>query len=177
MPKIPTPLPTMDWRLQIVLDGVLVDPDARCQWCDRRIRWINVLEHTDFPTTQNAGSCCAQRLCNDYDMTAERNCLARSNRRRAFLKKWKTSKNNPSNLWRHVLSLVGKVTVTVFVHDGRYKIFFAGKKGDKCCAQSNYATQREALDAAFVLVEQLNDRPITEVRYSSASQCNRGDHA
>lgn len=161
---IPVNLPESDWNCSEVLDAKAIDPlgQSRCEFCGTRIRWVHVLEHDDHDRAAEAGCCCAVRLCFDYDAEgAERVLKNRMGRLMRFvdLRRWKQSRNNPENVWRFVRVHDGsKVRVIVFLKDGRYMIYLAGRKDDdRRCHWGKYGTQSEAMSVAFELVEGLNE--------------------
>ena len=159
MPK--PPLPKMGWTSVEILDGQLITGEHRCEFCNRRIRWVHLIEHPDRDGAHPAGCCCAIRLCDAYDAEgAEREARNRAARFRTFAdrSKWKVSKNNPRNIWRRVrVRGRGMQTVTVYEATGRYGVFRAGKKDDKHSEPPCFDTQQEAMERAFEIVDAANN--------------------
>ena len=167
MPPIPIRCrPGTDWTCREVLDANAIDPTGRssCEFCGTRIRWIHVLEHDNYHRTVEAGCCCAARLCFEYNAEgAEREAKNRAGRTMRFVdpRRWARSKSNPENIWRFARLPDGrKVRVTVFLKDGRYSIYLAGREvSDRFCHWEKYASQAEAVSVAFELIEKLKDDP------------------
>jgi len=166
MPSIPRRRrPEADWTCREVLDAQAIDPleNARCEFCGTRIRWVHVLEHDDYDRAVEAGCCCAARLCFDYDAeAAERELKNRMGRLARFVdaRRWKRSRNYPVNICRQVRTPDGGVLwVTVFLREGRYGVYLAGRHpDDRYCHPEKYASQSEAMSVAFDLVEHLKDK-------------------
>lgn len=162
MPPVPKRRrPTANWTCREVLDANVIEPDdiAKCDFCDRRIRWIHVLEHDDWHRSMQAGCCCAMRLCHGYDAEgAERELKNRAGRLMRFvdLRRWRPSRTNPENIVRTVKMPDGRnVKVTVFLKDGRYMVYLGYRKSsDNYCHWGKYASQSEALAVAFQLIEE-----------------------
>lgn len=132
--------------------------DFACEFCGTRIRWIHVLAHDDYHRTVEAGRCCAAKFCFDYDAEAtERELKNRTSRLMRFVdpSKWKRSMRNPENIWRRIRTSEGLVTVTVFLKEARYMIYFVGKGDDRHCHSEKFGCQSEAKHVAFELIEQL----------------------
>lgn len=70
--KHPRPIrrrPQSGWRLVDHGDMNQLDPlhlrEARCDLCGHELRFINLLEHPDWPEDLLVGNGCAERLTND----------------------------------------------------------------------------------------------------------------
>jgi len=156
-PLYRTRRPTTDWYPREVLDSRAVAPDeiTKCEFCNTQIRWIHVLGHDDYHHCVEAGCCCAQRLCFEYDAAAAENEIRnRLGRLMRFVdsRRWKQSKSNPENTWRW-LKIDGKrERITVFLKDGTYGVYFS-------LAQhwGRYDTLAKAKAIAFDLIERAKE--------------------
>lgn len=160
-PRAGSALPDSDWTCRAVRDAKEGDASgaARCEFCGTKIRWVHVLEHDEHHGAVDAGCCCAERLCFDYDATgAERGARNAAAQRVRFLDRarWKNSRRNPDNIWRDVnVPGIGRVKVTVFQNERGYCVFVAGKGEDRYCDPARFRTQSAALERAWELVLQL----------------------
>jgi len=151
--------PESDWIHREVIDArsIYADGMTNCDFCGTRIRHIHILEHDDQDQAVEAGCCCAERYCNEYDAKgAEREFKKRADRRARFVNRdvWKESRNNPANIWRWV-KLPGKKKrerVSVYTKDGGYGVFV-----EDCRHWNCYVTQGEAMNAAFELIDALKE--------------------
>lgn len=157
MPKIS--LPKSGWNPISRYDAQ--GEGARCEVpkCNRRLRWVHVIEHERFNLRLQVGSCCATRLCENYDAeVSELELRLRANRRRRFLDcgKWRPSRRNPANLVRTIrVPDVGEVIVTIFqCRNGLYHVSFisAKRRNNKHTEWTNSETVGEALARAFDLI-------------------------
>ena len=161
MPHITQHRPSTDWTCR--------DPvrDARspgsqvkgqCEFCGRRLRWVHLLRHPDWPSVAEAGCCCAASLCFGYDAAAaERELINRMARLTRFVdpKGWRPSRNTSKNICREVRMPNNRILkVTIFLNNGQYGICVANRRGDDAYFHPmRYSSQVEAMDVAFELIE------------------------
>ena len=150
-------LPAQDWAFREIVDAFSMNQyELRCDFCNRKIRWIHVLDHIASYETVIAGQDCAAMLCQQYDAEgAERVFKNREERRRRFTDpvRWTQSKSNQSNIWRCVRIGSVQFVITVFVRNGLYGIYTAEKNANGDCCRKKFRTQIEAMNAAFEIVE------------------------
>lgn len=149
-----------DWQPVCVVDAHAANrgEGERCYICNKSLRWQHWLRNGQDEYI-GVGGCCAKRLIHGYDARgAERNAINKANRVRSFTnpKKWKTSRNNPANIWRLVL-LTNRASarVTVFEKYGSYGVFVARRQGNNACPPDRFVSRAEAMRFAFALIEEL----------------------
>ena len=149
-------LPTTDWTFIAIEDAMDNNANAysTCDFCGTEIRWVHVLEHDDYPRPVNAGCCCAQKYCYDYDAeAAEREHKNKIGRLGRFVArdKWRASKNNRENICRFVRLPNGRrIHVTVWKKQDLYGVCITGLEH-----WDRYRSQLDAMNAAFDLVDDL----------------------
>lgn len=158
------------WTCREVLDAYDVDPTAeiRCEFCNRKLRWLHIIEHEEVDRPAIAGCCCAAKKCNDYDAVGtEREYKNRYDRRTSFVTRgWAPSKSKPENICRFVSLPAGRHRVTIFVANGRYGYSIVSVKNrpddKRTFSRDRYGTQAEAKVHAFEMIEQLKAEQASE---------------
>lgn len=145
-------VPHKGWDLHDVVDarderGLEYGDYDSCQFCGQdQIRWVHILQHSDYQDLIEVGCDCAEKLTEDYvnPKRRENELRNRSSRRGRFPEKgWKTSsKGNP------YISHNGKLAVVFGTPSGKFKISI-----DKQIHSKAFNTMDEAKMGVFDIVE------------------------
>lgn len=154
MPK----LRQANWTCEGVVDAYRTDYEARCEVCNKPLRWIHILTRRNFPLKIEAGCCCAARLCSGYDaVSAERTAKNRADRLQRFLNpdRWRRSaKGNPTRKGRDYL-------LTIYQNSQGQWRFCVKRKREKDPVHPFcfFLSEDEAIRAAFEWLEKFGRSP------------------
>lgn len=142
--------PASGWQFVRLTDLNAVDPlgieAAKCDRCNRSLRFIHTLEHADWPKPLRVGCCCAVRLAVGYDARqVEREEANRAGRRMRFLNPARWRRSAKGNLTRKVRD----VRVTVFPqHDNYFKFII-----DDSFSTRVYESEADAMRGSFEIMD------------------------
>lgn len=133
----------------------------RCDFCNKKLRWVHVLKHKEYHGNVHAGCICATRLCDNYDAeAAEVKMKNRMIRKKNFLmqSKWRISGRNRDNILRDLNLKDGKkIRVTIFLMQLGYKVFLAGPGEQQYCPNDVFESQGTAMELAFEIIDELKN--------------------
>jgi len=138
--------PKSGWQFVRLFDACSFDPAApeyRCEApsCNRKLRWVHVLEHPDWDEQINVGCCCAAKLSSTYDAAGvELKAKKAHDALTRFLNPDRWRESAKGNQTREVRG----TRVTIYLATCGYNYVFDGKHG-----HGRYSSEAEAMTAAF----------------------------
>lgn len=126
----------------------LGEPSAQCQMCeDKKIRYVHLMEHPNYPEALECGCVCAGKMEEDYSGAQKREEVVKNAARRRsrwLARKWKVSQSG-----NHYVKTDG-FHIVVFQKSGAWSGTITNLSTDKVThARRLYATQDKAKLATF----------------------------
>jgi hypothetical protein len=150
MPKKRKKRPKKGYSPQSIIDANRLDEEVRCEVCNRRLRWVHPIVHSELDHPVSVGCVCAAKMCLGYDAEgAETEAKNRTGRLQRFLEpsKWKeTSSGSLARTYKGI-------RVSIFESYGQFRYRIKEKRRQPIFPHDYFQTRGEAMAGAFEWIE------------------------